>query len=96
MNIQDIINKSFHIKEFNNDSIVDIKHIKESIKILYPDNPKLIEKCDTFYSKFKYNEIKFHLQDTQNISDVYLIFRSYNFDKGTENAAKYLLGLLAD
>ncbi len=35
MDIPKIINMSFCIKKSNNDSIVDIKHIKESIKLLY-------------------------------------------------------------
>ena len=91
MDIPKIINMSFCIKKSNNDSIVDIKHIKESIKLLYPNNPEYITKCNTFYSKFKSQNTNFH---TDNMSDVYLIFRSYNFDQGTENAAYYLLGLL--
>ena len=94
-----IIKKSFQIKNQSDNMKIMPLDIAKAILFLYPsDAEKMINKCDQFLENkiTKGDNFKYNLSPVYDLSDVYLIIRSFNFGKGHEYCVYYLYGLIMD
>jgi hypothetical protein len=94
LDISKIINMSFFIKDYKNDSnCVEPIHVRLALEILYPKYPDMLFRASYF---LEHNPKDFKLNPKYDLSDIYLINKSYNFGKGSVKTVKYIYGLIMD